>query len=141
MKHDILFLLKCCINLAGCAYFTLKSVRGELLCFSRGLGQADVPWQSCSGQRVVSGKLSELSGRYCKNSFTGMALVEAQYIGIFCSVEVLGSFPFLVPAPNIFVAFSIFNLLHFIPSGLEQKTNLQLAVQAASIYSLKTNLI
>lgn len=30
---------------------TLEPMRDELLLFSRGLGQADVPWQSCSGQR------------------------------------------------------------------------------------------
>lgn len=52
LKHDILFLLKCCmVNLAGSAYLTLEPMRDELLWFSRGLGQADVPWQSCSGQR------------------------------------------------------------------------------------------
>lgn len=39
------------VNLAGCAYLTLEPMRDELLWFSRELGQADVPWQSCSGQR------------------------------------------------------------------------------------------
>lgn len=49
MKHYILFLLKCC--LVNLAYLILKPMREELLWFSRGLGQADVPWYSCSGQR------------------------------------------------------------------------------------------
>lgn len=83
-----------------------------------------------------SGKVSELSRRYSKSFLTGMALVEAQYIGSFCSVEALGSFPFLVPAPNIFVALSVFILIFFILFHQVQSRKLQLAVQATSLLKL-----
>lgn len=118
----------------------VKPMRDELLWFSRGLGQADVPWQSCCGQRDLEQwkgqrALQEVFQKLSHWDGFGRGSVHWQLLLSWS----LGLIPFSCSSTKHICSSLRFHsyILHFIPSGPEQK----IATCSSSYIIIETNLI